>query len=295
LAALAPPDTTNMKPLNAIFFAILVVFLFAADSSAQAPKMLSRTTTKTDRLDFGAGGTVAVIGAPKGSITVEGWSNREVEITAEIIVEGATEADLDRLSKVVGFSLEESTGRLGIISVGTNDKKYIKQVDKNFPKALMKNPYRIDYVIKVPRYTDLQIDGGTGDLAISGIDGALKVNYIETNAKLELVGGGLLAVFGKGDVVISVPTRSWRGRFADVQLATGNMVLNLPTGLNADFDASILRTGRIDNNFTEFKPRVRKQEFTETSIVAKSGTGGVPLKFSVGDGTMKILHNRKPV
>ena len=256
--------------------------------SAQAPKMLSRTTTKTDRFDFGPGGTVVVAGSPMGSISVEGWSNREVEITAEITVEGANEADLDRLSKVVGFSLDESTGRVGIVSVGTNDKKYLKQIDKNFPKALLKNPYRIDYVIKVPRYTDLEIDGGTGDLVISGIDGALKINYIETNAKLELVGGGLLAVFGKGDVEISVPTRSWRGRFADVQLASGNMVLNLPTGLNADFDASILRTGRIENGFNEFTPRVRKQEFTETSIIAKSGTGGVPLKFSVGDGTMKI-------
>ena len=277
-----------MKPLTVVLLSFLVVFLFTAKTSAQAPKMLTRSTIKTDRLDFGAGGTVVVAGSPKGSISVEGWNNREVEITAEITVEGATEADLDRLSKVVGFSLEESTGRVGIVSVGPNDKKYLKQIDKNFPKALLKNPYRIDYVIKVPRYTDLQIDGGTGDLAVSGIDGALKINYIETNAKLEMIGGGLLAVFGKGDVEISVPTRSWRGRFADVQLASGNMVLNLPTGLNADFDASILRTGRIENAFKEFTPRVRKQEFTETSIVAKSGTGGVPLKFSVGDGTMKI-------
>ena len=284
-----------MKPLTAIFLSLLVAFLLTANTSAQAPKMLTRTTTKTDRLDFGAGGTVVVMGAPKGSITIEGWNNREIEITAEIIVEGATEADLDRLSKVVGFSLEESTGRLGIISAGMNDKKYLKQIDKNFPKALLKNRYRIDYVIKIPRYSDLQIDGGAGDLAISGIDGAIKVNYIETNAKLELVGGGLLAVFGKGDVEISVLTRSWRGRFADVQLASGNMVLNLPTGLNADFDASILRTGRIENGFAEFKPRVRKQEFTETSIIAKSGTGGVPLKFSVGDGTMKIFQDKKPV
>ena len=284
-----------MKPLTALFVSFLFIFLFSIDSGAQAPKMLTRTTTKTDRLDFGAGGTLVVAGAPKGSITVEGWDNREVEITAEIIVEGANEADLDRLSKVVGFSLEESTGRVGIVSVGPNDKKYLKTVDKNFPKTLLKNPYRIDYVIKVPRYTDLEIDGGAGDLAISGIDGSMKVNYIETNAKLELVGGGLLAVFGKGDVEISVPTRSWRGRFADVQLASGNLVLNLPTGLNADFDASILRTGRIDNAFAEFKPRVRKQEFTETSIVAKSGTGGIPLKFSVGDGTMKIYQDKKPV
>jgi len=284
-----------MKSLTALLFSFFVIGLFLVDASGQAPKMLKRTTIKSDRFDFGAGGTLVVAGAPKGSITVEGWSNREVEINAEITVEGATEADLDRLSKVVGFSLEESTGRVGIVSVGTNDKKFIKQIDKSFPKALMSNPYRIDYVIKMPRYSDLQIDGGSGDLTVSGIEGTMKVNFIDTKAKLDLVGGGLFAVFGKGDVEISVPTRSWRGRFAEVQLATGNLVLNLPTGLNADFDASILRTGRIDNSFTEFVPRVRKQEFTETSIVAKSGTGGVPLKFSVGDGTMKIYQDKKPV
>ena len=284
-----------MRSLTALFISAFVVFLFAVGASAQTPKMLTRTTTKSDRFDFGAGGTLVVIGAPKGSISVEGWNNREVEISAEIVVEGANEADLDRLSKVIGFSLEESMGRVGVISVGTNDKKYLKRVDKNFPKELLKNSYRIDYVIRVPRYCDLQIDGGSGDLVVSGVEGSLKVNYLETNAKLDLVGGGLLAVFGKGDVEISVPSRSWRGRFADVQLASGNMVLNLPAGLNADFDASILRTGRIENSFSEFKPRVRKQEFTETSIVAKSGTGGVPLKFSVGDGTMKIVQDKKPV
>jgi hypothetical protein len=284
-----------MKPLTVIFLSFLVLSLFAIDATAQSPKMLKRTTVKTDRFDFGAGGTVVVVGAPKGSVTVEGWSNREVEVTAEIVVEGATEADLDRLSKVVGFTLEESMGRTSIVSVGTNDKKYLKRVDKSFPKALLNNPYRIDYVVKVPRYCDLQIDGGSGDLAVSGVEGAIKVNYLETKAKLDLVGGGLIAVFGKGDVEISVPTRSWRGRFADVQLASGNLVLNLPTGLNADFDASILRTGRIENGFSEFKPRIRKQEFTETSIVAKSGTGGIPLKFSVGDGTMKIVQDKKPV
>ena len=80
-----------------------------------------------------------------------------------------------------------------------------------------------------------------------------------------------------------------------MQLASGTMSLNLPSGLNADFDASILRTGKIENAFTDFKPRVRKVEFTEKSIAAKAGTGGIQLKFSVGDGTMKIMKDRKPV
>jgi hypothetical protein len=265
---------------------LLIVAVLALTFSASA--QLKRSTIKSDKLDFGAGGTVTIQGAPKGSITVEGWSKNEIEISAEIIVEAATDADLERLSKVTGFQLDESAGRVGIISLGVNDKKYVKAVDKKFPKELFNNAYRIDYVLKVPRYCDLQIDGGVGDLNVSNVEGALKINYLETNAKLDLIGGGVMAVFGKGDVDISIPTRSWRGRFADVQLAMGTMSLNLPAGLNAEFDATILKSGKIENAFEGLKPRVRKQEFTEKSIAAKAGTGGVPLKFSVGDGTMKI-------
>ncbi len=270
-----------MKKLNLLIIAILILTI-------SATAQLKRSTIKTDKLDFGVGGTITIQGAPNGSITVEGWSKNEVEISAEIIVEAATDADLERMAKVTGFQLDESTGRIGIISLGTHDKKYVKTVDKKFPKHLMTNAYRIDYLLKVPRYSDVQIDGGVGDLTVSNVEGALKLNYLETNAKLELIGGGVLAVFGKGDIDISIPTRSWRGRFADVQLAAGTMSLNLPAGLNAEFDATILKTGKIDNAFDGFKPRVRKQEFTDTSISAKAGTGGIPLKFSIGDGTMKI-------
>ena len=278
-----------MKKLN-FLAAILTLSILVISGSAQ----LKRTTTKSDSFEFGVGGTITIQGAPKGSISVEGWTKNEVEIVAEITVAAATDADLDRLSKVVGFQLDESMGRVGIISLGTHDKRYVKKIDKKFPKELFDNPWRIDYVLKVPRYADLQIDGGVGDLRVSNVEGALKINYLETNAKLELVGGGVLAVFGKGDVDVSIPTRSWRGRFADIQLAAGTMSLNLPSGLNAEFDATILRTGSIENGFEGFKPRVRKQEFTDKSIAAKAGTGGVALKFSVGDGTMKIVQDRRP-
>jgi len=276
-----------MKKLT---FLVIAILLLTFTASAQ----LKRTTLKSDKLDFGAGGTLTIEGAPKGSITVEGWSQNEIEISAEITVEASTDADLERLSKVTGFQLDESTGRVGIISLGTHNKKYVKTVDKKFPKELMENAYRIDYVLKVPRYCDLQIDGGVGDLRVSNVEGALKINFLETNAKLDLIGGGVLAVFGKGDVDISIPTRSWRGRFADIQLAMGTMSLNLPTGLNAEFDATILKSGKIENGYDGFKPRVRKQEFTDKSIAAKAGTGGIPLKFSVGDGTMKIVQDRRP-
>ena len=267
----------------------LLLSAFSLAALAQTPTLLKRTTYKTDRLDFGVGGTLSVTGAPVGSIRIEGWGNREIEISAEIQLQANSEADLAKLSEVTTFVLEESLGRTGIISVGTHDKTLIKKLGKKFPKQLVGLPFRIDYVIKVPQYTDLTIDGGRGDLTVIGVEGNFMLNYLETNAKLDLKGGSVTATFGKGTVDVTVPSRSWRGRFADVALVSGDMNIHLPTGMNAELDASILRSGKIENTYSGLTPRVRKAEFTDKSIVAKSGAGGIPLKFTVGDGTLKLV------
>ena len=276
-----------MKTRKAFLLALLLT-AFSVAVFAQPKPTHKRTTHKTDRFDFGVGGTLSVSGAPVGSIRIEGWKNREIEITAEIEIQANSEADLAKLSEVTSFVLQESLGRTGIISVGTHDKKYMKKAAKKFPKELMGLPFRIDYVIKVPQYTDLEIDGGRGDLTISGVEGAMRLNFLETNAKLNLLGGITSAIFGKGTVDLVVPSMGWRGRSADVQLASGDMNIHLPSGVNADVDATVLRTGKIENTFVGFKPRTRNGEFTEKSIVAKAGIGGIPLKFTVGDGTLKI-------
>ena len=283
-----------MKIRTVLSLALLAI-AFSSAILAQTPAttqtLHKRTTTKTDRLDFGVGGTLSITGAPVGSIRIEGWGNREIEITAEIEVQANTEADLELLSKVTSFVLEESLGRTGIISVGPHDKKYLKRIAKKFPKELLSMPYRIDYVIKVPQYCDLFVDGGRGDLTISNVEGAIRLNYLETNAKIDLVGGITTAVFGKGTVELVVPSRGWRGRSADVQLANGELNIRLPNGVNADVDATILRSGKIENSFEGFKPRDRKGEFTDKLILARAGIGGVPLKFTVGDGTLKISNS----
>ncbi len=254
---------------------------------------IKRTTFKTDRFDFGVGGTLAVVGAPTGSIRIEGWANREVEISAEIELEAADDADLERLTKITGFILHETVGKASITTTGTHDRKAMRKIDKKFPKHLIGVPYRVNYVIKVPRFTDLDINGGKGELSISGVEGAMMINFIETDAQIDLVGGAISATFGSGSVELTIPSRSWRGRFVDVSMASGTMNVFLPNGLNADFDAAILRTGRIDNEFEGFKPKTRHTEFTERSIAGKAGMGTIPVKFTVGDGTLTIRETGK--
>jgi hypothetical protein len=275
-----------------LFLFTLFLCVFCGASIAQSG--LTRIVSKSDKLDFGAGGTIAIIGAPKGSIRVEAASRNEIEISAEIELSADSESDLALLEKVTGFVLQESLGRVALNSVGTHDAKYLKQVAKKFPKKLIGLPFRIDYVIKVPKYCDLQIDGGVGDITISGVEGSMRINSIESNTQLDLIGGGVNGTFQKGSVKIKMPNRSWRGNAVDVALATGEMDVFLPVNLSAELDASILRSGKIQNDLSNLQPRVRTVKFTEQSISAKAGSGGVPMKFTVGDGTLRLHTIGKP-
>ena len=283
----------NQKAFALLIFALVFAAISVTCLAQTAPQLIKRTTYKSDTFEFGAGGTVSIIGAPNGSIEIEGWSKNEIEIAAEIEVQGATEADLSILAEVNGFVLDESFGHVRIISIGTHDKDYMKRKAKKLPKNLLGLPFRVDYKIKLPRYCDLNIDGGNGDLSIGNVDGSMKIKYLNSNAVFNLVGGAINATIGGGTVDVTIPTRGWRGRFADIQLANGTMNVWLPLSFNAQIDASILRTGQIENSFAALKPRTRAK-FTEKSISAKSGTGGVPLNFTVGDGMLKISELKKP-
>ena len=143
-------------------FAILLAFVF----SAYSQQTIKRTTYKSDSFEFSSGGTVVVTGAPLGSVRVEGWNKNQIQIDAEIELNARSETELDQLAKVTTFILEETLGRASITTVGTHDKGVVKRLGKKFPKDLLGLPFRIDYIVRVPRYSDLTIDGGKGDLQL---------------------------------------------------------------------------------------------------------------------------------
>ncbi len=271
---------------------IAVAFSFALATTivvnAQSPNLVKRTITKTDRLDFGSGGTIVINGAPSGSIRVTGSIKNEVEIVAEIEVQAANETDLAKLAEVTGFITDESAIRTSVITVGVHNRFGLKKLPKNFPKNLLGLPFTINYTITVPRYSDLEIDGGKGDLSISGIEGAMRVNFIESNARVDIIAGNTTVVIGTGTLDLAFGVRGWRGRYTDIRVAAGDLKVRLPSNMSAEIDASILKSGSIENLIPDLKPRDRKVPFTEKSIIAKAGAGGAPLKFVVGAGNMKL-------
>ena len=274
-----------------VLFALLTPLSVAAQqdkiAAALPTTLLKKTATRSDTRRFNFGGTVTVIGAPRGAITIEGWSRNEVELVADIELNAPTEADLDQLATVNGFVFDEDLNHVSVLTTGTHDRAYLKKVAKNFPKRLLNLPWKIDYKLRVPTNTDLEINAGYGPVKVTGVEGAVRISATESETALTLTGGLVSTTVTAGVVTLTVPVRSWRGGGADIRLATGVVNVDLPPGFNGDIDAEILRNGKIVNTHEGLVAR-EKPGITERTVRARAGSGGAFFKITVGDGTVNI-------
>jgi hypothetical protein len=253
-------------------------------------QLLTRTTTRRESCRFSYGGTVTLIGAPRGSVTVEGWSRNEVEVTANIELQAETENDLNQLATVNNFVFDEDLNHVSILTTGTHDRTFMKKAAKNFPKKLLNLPWKIDYRVRVPANADLEVNAGHGPVKLSGVEGAMRISATESETALTLTGGVVSATVTAGNILFSIPVRSWRGGGADIRVAAGVLNIELPPGFNGDIDADILRSGRIVNTYEGLASR-EKPGITERTVRARAGAGGAFFKFTVGDGAVNIRRS----
>lgn len=255
-----------------------------ADLNRQ-PKLV-RTTLRHEVLRLGYGGTLTIVGAPAGSIKIEGWSRNEVDISADTELRADTEADLDLLAAVNGFVLDDDAGHIRVLSTGTHDKAYMRRA-KKFPKALIGLPWKIDYRIRVPMLTDLEVNAGRGPITLSGVEGNIRLSAAESETNLNLSGGSLTATIAIGKVTLSIPSRSWRRGGADIRVGAGEIIVELPPGFNGDLDADILRIGQIEDSYDGMEAR-EKPGLTPQIVKGRSGAGGALIKLTVADGRINV-------
>ena len=273
-----------------IILFVLLVFVspvYSQKTAAPEIQLLTRTSTRRETARLSYGGTVTLIAAPRGSVTVEGWQRNEVEVTANIELKGPTEADLDQLAKVNNFAFDEDLNHISILTTGTHDRAFMKRSAKTFPKKLLNLPWKIDYRLRVPINTDLEVNAGHGEVKLSGVEGALRISATESDTSLTLTGGTVSTTVTAGSITFAIPARSWRGAGADVRIASGTINVDLQPGFSGDIDADVLRTGKIVNTFEGLTSR-EKPGLTERTVRARAGAGGASFKFTVGDGTVNI-------
>ena len=195
-----------------------------------------------------------------------------------------------QLAVVNTFGVDVDSDHIRILTSGTHDRAFMKRVAKNFPKTLIGLPWKIDYHIKVPALTDLEIDAGNGPIALSGVEGALRLNALHSDANLSLTGGLVSVLIQSGTINLTIPARSWHGLSAEIKMASGNLNIDLMPGFSGDINADVLRFGEIKNTYAGLQPR-EKSSLAARSISARAGSGGATLNFTVGDGTIVIKQS----
>lgn len=265
---------------------LAAVFLMAFAINGQT---LKRSVTKTEQMPFGAGGTVTIIGAPAGSMSIRPAEGNEVVINAKMELQAENESELALLSEMTGYMTEESLGRIVITAVGPHTKGIFRNVPKKLAAKLAALPYSLDLEVFVPKYCDLFLNGGKGDLRVEGVEGALTANFIESNSVIRIVGGAVNITVGKGSVDAALGIRGWRARAADISVSQGYIIARLPSNFSAELDAVILRSGSISSLIEKMTPRDRKVAPTQRLMQMKAGVGGPRVRFTVGDGNIQLL------
>jgi len=131
----------NLTSTFYFYLSVISVLFLSTSVSAQKEKQsnrsattsLTRMTPRHENFRLAYGGSVTIVGAPAGSITIEGWQRNEVDVSAEIELHGGSAQDLDRLAAVNTFVADEDTNHIRILTTGTHDRQFMKSVAKDFP------------------------------------------------------------------------------------------------------------------------------------------------------------------
>jgi hypothetical protein len=252
------------------------------------PPQIVRTISRHEVRRLGYGSSFTLVGAPSGSITIEGWARAEVDVSAEIELRAGSEADLELLSHFNNFVIDDDANHLQVLTTGTHDQAFMRSA-KKFPKTLLGLPWKIDYKIRVPISTDVEINAGRGPVTVSDVEGNIRLSATEGVANFKLRGGTLSATVASGEVNLEIPTSSWRGIGAELRVAVGKIMVITPASFSGEFDAEILRIGQIDTNH-EGLTQTNSRELNPRKWVGRARYGGPAFKLIVGDGRITIKN-----
>jgi hypothetical protein len=224
--------------LPAAWFAVLLALAAATPALPAAAQsgLVERVVTVERIVAGGYGGELTLVGAPRGDVSVVGWRGQAISIAARISLAAPSEQDLDKLASIIGMVVDESGSVVAVHTAGPHDKQTLKAA-KNFPKALTKLPWKMDYVVRVPEYTSVQIGVVDGNTEVEGITGAIAVTSLRGTVSVRNVGGFTKITAGDGKVTLATRDRTWRGAGTDIVTARGDIVLEAPADFGAVFEA----------------------------------------------------------
>lgn len=239
-----------------ILLLLSVVFFFCAVSDAHAQKRFSRS--------YPAGKDVRLqLTNRSGTITVEGWDRAEVSITAYLETPAAA------------IEPQNIEGTIHIDLVKAN---------KGRPDV-----GSVNFLIRVPYYSIVDIETRIGNLNVSNIGGGLVRAHVSSEGDITLTNIGSIAVSaenGIGNIFFDGVLRSGgRYRFASM---SGEINIRIP--LNSNFRVVATAPSTRNINFGAFRNADSRIIGDGRRMVGQSGDGSATLEVVNQRGSIGFIR-----
>ncbi len=168
------------------------LLLFAADQPKRKVQV-----SKTERMDFPAGGTIRLTNSI-GTLTVEAWERPDVEITT--IKSTQDEYDTSQRDKAahqldkVSISVERKGEELVITTAFPRYRVF----PVSYPLAGYAN-VNVEYRIKAPSTARLIVQHDVGDVNVDGLTGDMQLHLLQGQIMLHLPEEGRYDIHAKSD------------------------------------------------------------------------------------------------
>ena len=250
-----------------------VRFFYRADTQVE------ETVEETFVVD---GPAVLDLEAVSGNVTVTGGSEDEVQVIARLSLWGADEEDA---RQQVDVQMTQDGNRINV-RVERPQRAYVGFVSTRGP--------RVDFEVRVPSETSLQLVTSSGDLTVSSVTGTAKLETSFGNIEAEAVSGPVSAQSDSGDITF---TGLSDGGDLEVETNFGQLVLRDITAdsLTARSDSGDVQVDGITlGGALELRTNfgsVTVRDVAAERLTARSDSGDIQVEDATLDGALDLETN----
>ena len=243
------------------------------------------------------------INAHDGSVEVNSWDQKEIQIHVETVGWRIAENEVRIVDHQFGDQVEMEL-LIPTHPWGFSFGRRSIRVDVKVPRELNLNLRTGDGSIHSTNLSgDLQFSSGDGPIKGLELKGAIRIHTGDGNIELSNIDGNLTANTGDGNVTVSgrfdlLDVRTGDGairamaekgsKISDgwsVNTGDGSVDLRLPDNFSAELDA---RTG--DGSINVDFPVLVSGSIRRDRMQGKINNGGPPLHIRTGDGSIRLSH-----
>ena len=216
-----------------------------------------------------AGQRVFVDALQNGSVRFFGSDRRDVLVRALIQSYADTRAEAEAVAKDVR------------IQAG-GDRVYADGPDNR-----RRQGWYVSYEVWVPRRMNLEAETHNGSVSVADVEGRMDLRAVNGSIAVRRVGGDVRAETTNGSVTATLTGTTWSGNYLDMETTNGSVVLDVPSGYNAQ-----LETGTVNGGMNIDFP-ITVQGSISRRITTRLGNGGPRIRAMTTNGGVRIREIRR--